>query len=215
MERGVILKRSILELYKSHDNDYQAVIKNNHSRLIYVKMSIVDNCCEIKSCFYIDREKRPVPKLFATSRCALVDLLTVFASELDKTFDSYRFADDTTVLDTENFINQFVDKEKYNILIMLQNDDVLKTIFKNRYHRAIYLEINTSREKALIQKCKYCDKRGENVDVTPYNLTTIFFEFNNENLLSIVNMELEGGFTDVVITDNHTIVLDRPICGSI
>ena len=214
MERGVILKRSVLELYKSHDNDYQTVIKNNHSRLIYVKMSIVDNCCEIKSCFYIDREKRPVPKLFVTNQCGLDNLLTVIATELDKCFDSYQFVT-SSALETEIFIKQFVDKEKYNILIMLQTDDVLKTIFKNRYHRAIYLEIDTSREKALIQKCKYCDKRGEDVDVTPYNLTTIFFEFNNENLLSIVNKELEGGFTDVVITDNHTIVLDRPICGSI
>lgn len=214
MERGVFLKRSVLELHKSHDNDYQAVIKNNHGRLIYMKLAIVDDCCEIKSCFYIDREKRPVPKLFVTNQCELDNLLSVIANELDKCFDSYQFVD-LSALKTEDFIKQFVDKEKYNILIMLQTDDVLKTIFKNRYHRAIYLEIDTSREKALIRKCKYCDKRGKDVDVTPYNLTTIFFEFSNDSLLSIVNKELEGGFTDVVITDNHTIALDRPICGSI
>ncbi len=208
------MKRSVFELHKSNDGDYQAVIKNNHGRLIYMKMSIVDGSCDIKSCFYIDRAKRPVPKLFNTRKCDLNNLLSVISRELDKSFDSYQFVD-SSVLEIEDYIKQFIEKEKYNILIMLQNDDTLETIFKNRFHRAIYLKIDTSREKALIQICKYCDERGKGVDTTPYNLTTIYFKFDKANLLSVVNKELEGGFTDVVVTNNHTITLDRPICGSI
>ena len=100
---------------------------------------------------------------------------------------------------------------------MLKDGEILKTIFKNRFRRSIYLEIDTSGEKALINVCKYCDVRGVGVDITPYHLTTIYFHHDKDftNLLNIVNNELEGGFTDVVITESHTIVLDRPICGSI
>lgn len=36
-----------------------------------------------------------------------------------------------------------------------------------------------------------------------------------EELLRIVNTELEGGFSDVAIASEYTLVLDRPICGSI
>jgi hypothetical protein len=36
-----------------------------------------------------------------------------------------------------------------------------------------------------------------------------------DELLRIVNTELEGGFTDVAVSEEHTLVLDRPICGSI
>jgi hypothetical protein len=36
-----------------------------------------------------------------------------------------------------------------------------------------------------------------------------------QELLRVVNDELEGGFTDVAIAGEYTLVLDRPICGSI
>ena len=115
----------------------------------------------------------------------------------------------------EDFIAQAMHKEKYNILLMLKDGDTLKTIFKNRFRREIFLEIDLSGPKALIKKCKYCDIRGEDVITTPYNLTTIYFHYDFEALLKIVNNELEGGFTDVMVSEHNTIVLDRPICGSI
>ena len=44
---------------------------------------------------------------------------------------------------------------------------------------------------------------------------TVYFPFSMEALLCIVNMEPEGGFTDVAVSEEHTLVLDRPICKGI
>lgn len=208
------MKQSILELHKAEKGTYQAVIKNNHGRRIYLQVSIVEENCKIVSCFYIDRVSRPEPKLLETRQFSFGELLSVVSNELDKTFNSYQFVD-CPVVSTEDFIKRALHKEKYKILIMLKDGSILKTIFKNRFRREIYLEIDTSAEKALIKVCKYCDIRGVDAEITPYNLRTIYFNYDINNLLHIINDELEGGFTDVIITENHTIVLDRPICGSI
>ena len=77
-----------------------------------------------------------------------------------------------------------------------------------KYHRSIYLEITLS----VISDCHYADTRSEEI---LHGLTTIYFPFSTEVLLRIVNKELEGGFTDVAITADHSPVLNRPICGSI
>ncbi len=210
------MKRSVLELHHAGKNIYQAFIRNLHGRRMYLKLSIVDTDCEILCCFYIDRAKRSEPQLLETRKFPLDELITVVARELDKSFSSYEFVDGP-IVPMEDFIQQVLHRQKYNILIMLKDGEILKTIFKNRFHRSIYLEIDTSGEKALISVCRYCDVRGASVDITPYHLTTIYFHYDKDfkNLLSIVNNELEGGFTDVVIAESHTIVLDRPICGSI
>lgn len=208
------MKRSVLELHNAGGNDYQAFIKNNHGRKLYFKLSALDKKCEIVDCFYIDRAKRTEPKLLKTRKFQLDELLSVIAKELDKNYSEYRFAD-APVLTTEDFIEQVLHTEKYNILIMLKNENTLKTIFKNRFHRAIYLEIEVHDKKALIKECRYCDERGEGTTITPYSITTIYFDYNFTNILNIVNDELEGGFTDLLITENHTIKLDRAICGSI
>ena len=210
------MKRSVLELHNAGENIYQAYIKNLHGRRMYLKLSIVNGECEILCCFFIDRTRYSEPQLLETRRFPLDELITVVARELDKSFGSYEFVDGP-IVPMEDFIQQVLHREKYNILIMLKDGEILKTIFKNRFHRSIYLEIDTSNKKALIKTCNYCDARGTDTNVTPYGLTTIYF-CNDENcttLLNIVNSELEGGFTDVVITEKHTIVLDRPICGSI
>ena len=211
------MKNSILELYRAGENLYQAFIKNNHGRKIYICLSVVNDWCQMKDCFYIDRTKRPTPKLFKTTCFWLNDLTTVIANELDKSYAEIQFSDGF-VVSKEDFIKQTLQSEKYNILILLKKNNTLKTIFKNRHRRSIYLEIQIVNEsKACIMVCKYCDARGTDADITPYNLITIYFHPDKDfkNLLKIVNDELEGGFTDVIITDNHTIVLDRPICGSI
>lgn len=210
------MKRSVLELHNAGENIYQAFIKNLHGRRMYLKLSIVNGECEILCCFYIDRTSRSEPQLLETRRFPLDELITVVARELDKSFGSYEFVDGP-IVPMEDFIQQVTHREKYKILIMLKDGETLKTIFRNRFRRSIYLEIDTSGEKALINVCKYCDVRGVGVDITPYHLTTIYFHYDKDftNLLNIVNNELEGGFTDVVITESHTIVLDRPICGSI
>ena len=208
------MKRSVLELHSAGGDTYQAFIKNNHGRKLYFKLSTFDKNCEITECFYIDRAKRTEPKLLETRKFTFDELLTVIKNELDKNFSEYHFSDNP-VLTTEEFIEQVLHTEKYNILIMLKNGNTLKTIFKNRFHRAIYLEIEVHDEKALIKECSYCDERGEGTTITPYSITTIYFDYNFTNILNIVNNELEGGFTDLLITENHTIKLDRAICGSI
>ena len=95
----------------------------------------------------------------------------------------------------------------------------MKTIFKNRMRREIYLEIILNEAKSYIKECRYCDTRGDESKnkITPYRLVTVFFEHDNEYraILNIVNNELECGFTDIVVSESHTIKLDRPICGSI
>ena len=214
--KGVIVlkKPSVLELHKTDDGMYQSVFKNNHGRRIYISLYINKNDCKIIDCFYIDRTSRPAPNKFETHKLVIDELLTVIASELDKVFSSYTIVESPKI-SAENFIAQAMHKEKYNILLMLKDGDTLKTIFKNRFRREIFLEIDLSGPKALIKKCKYCDIRGEDVITTPYNLTTIYFHYDFEALLKIVNNELEGGFTDVMVSEHNTIVLDRPICGSI
>ena len=95
---------------------------------------------------------------------------------------------------------------------MLRDGETLRTVFRNKTHRSIYLEIRLDHGQALIFDCHYADDRSRGV---PYGLTTIRFSFSLEELLRIVNTELEGGFTDVAVSEVHTLVLDRPICGSI
>lgn len=208
------MKKSVLELHNAGENTYQAFIKNNHGRKLYLRLSAYNENCEILDCFYIDRAKRCEPKLLKTHSFRLDELLTVIAKELDKKFSEYQFLD-ASILTTEEFIEQVLHTEKYNILIMLKEESTLKTIFKNRFHRTIYLEIEVHNEKALIKNCQYYDERGEGTTITPYSITTIYFDYSFTNLLNIVNNELEGGFTDILITENHTIKLDRAICGSI
>ncbi len=208
------MQKTILTLHKMEDGTCQSFIKNNHGRKLYLHIAITGDNCEVIECFYIDRAKRVEPKLLKTRKFILKDILDVIARELDKKIDTYCIESDEP-LSTEAFIDGCLKREKLNILLLLKDGDTLRTIFKNRFRREIYLEIDTSGDKALIKTCRYCDVRGTDVSITPYHLTTIYFDFSFQTLLKIVNFELEGGFTDIIISDTHTIELDRPICGSI
>lgn len=210
------MKKSVLELYYVEEGIYRTVFKNDHGRMVYLLLHFSKDSCHIGECFYVDRRNRPAPKKLRSFTFEYSELLSVIASSLDKKFDSYEMFT-SPAISKEEFISSAISKGKYNILIMLKDGKVLKTIFKNKYHRAIYLEIDTSGEKAKISKCRYCDKRGSYTETTPHRLITIFFDYdkNHSNLLNFINSELEGGFSDVLITEDHTIKLDRPICGSI
>ena len=136
----VLKKPSVLELHKTDDGMYQSVFKNNHGRRIYISLYINKNDCKIIDCFYIDRTSRPAPNKFETHKLVIDELLTVIASELDKVFSSYTIVESPKI-SAENFIAQAMHKEKYNILLMLKDGDTLKTIFKNRFRREIFLEM--------------------------------------------------------------------------
>lgn len=207
------MKRSILELYKNYNNEFHSVFKNNHGRLIYLALAIKDDKCTISNCYYLDRSSYSVPKKAVTKKCVTKELLSIIKSELDKDFADINYSN--TLISEKQLISAELNKGKYNILIILKEGNVLSTIFKNKFRRSIFLEISLGVNESLISECRYCDKRGEKANITPYGLKTIYFKSGIDNILSIVNTELEGGFTDILITAESTIKLDRPICGSI
>ena len=100
---------------------------------------------------------------------------------------------------------------------MIAEGDKLKTIFKSKFRREIYLELSVSDGMAAITQCYYVDKRAKGKKIPPQGLVSVRFEFSLQKLLEVVNSELEGGFTDALISHVHTLKLnsDSPICGSI
>jgi hypothetical protein len=142
-------------------------------------------------------------------------LLNVVRKELDKEFADYRVSEQA--ISKEEYIARYMGTEKRKILLVLKSGNILKTRFKNRHRRAILLEITLSNNHAVISQCRYCDTRSKcgEKQITPQGLVTIYFDYSLDNLLTLVNSELEGGFTDVMVSEENTVILDRPICGRI
>ena len=121
--------------------------------------------------------------------------------------------DSNVTLSTEEYITNYIQNcKKYKFLILIECDGVLKTRLKNRVHRTIYLEIKQNGYRGLIHNCHYCDRRYKrnNQLITPFELKTIYFDYNMEKVLEIVNNELNCDFTDVIITRN-TFSLEKMI----
>lgn len=203
---------------KNGQGHYHAVFRNNHGRVIFLCIIRIEENLTIKECFYLDRVGRSEPKKLTTSICKLSSLLDVIKNELDKSFNEVEL-DDSVVMSKEALISTYMAARKPKILIMLADDNgVIRTIFKSKFRRGIYLEIALSGDGdiATITKCYYVDKRAKGQKIPPQGIITVRFEFSLKNLLEIVNTELEGGFTDVLISSpHHTITLERPICGAI
>ena len=212
------MNSKILTLYKTNGKEYSSIFRNNHGRIIFMSIILVDGFLTITECFYLDRVVRPEPKKLTTIICKLSSLLDVIKNELDKSFKEIEW-DDSVIMSKEALISTHMAARKPKILIMLaDNNGVIRTIFKSKFRREIYLEIALSGEGniATISKCYYVDKRAKGMKIPPQGLITVRFEFSLKNLLEIVNTELEGGFTDVLISSpHHTITLERPICGAI
>ena len=204
------MRLSILTLYREENGAYHTVFKTNHSRKIYLAISVNDDICTIEECYYLDRSVRKVPKCLTWEPFAMDRLTEKISAELDKTFLEVKFID--ALLGKEALIEDALEEEKKKILLLLKKNTQLRTIFKNKYHRAIYLEITLDGGRSYISDCHYADERS---GMIPHGLTTICFAFSQKKMLQIVNDELEGGFSDVAIADEYTIALDRPICGSI
>ena len=207
------MKRSELTLFKTDCGGYHAVIKTNHGRKLYLAVTAKENRYCIRECFYIDRSRPCVPQKLITKQMEQERLLEMIRLELDKDFGSVCVRDE--VISKEVLLSKYLNMEKKHILLMLQDGHVLTTIFKNKFGREIYLEIALEGNRGLIHQCRYCDKRAGDKEITPHGLLTVYYEHSLSNLLHIVNDELEGGFSDIVISDTHTIVLDRAICGRI
>jgi len=205
------MKPCILTLIKNENGNYHTVFKTRHARKIYLAISVSGDTCTVTECRYLDRSTRKTPKALTLAPCGMEGLAEKISKELDGVFYGIRFMENE-ILSEEELISRFLEKEKKKILLMLRDGETLRTVFRNKTHRSIYLEIRLDHGQALIFDCHYADDRSRGV---PYGLTTIRFSFSLEELLRIVNTELEGGFTDVAVSEVHTLVLDRPICGSI
>ena len=196
---------------KNENGNYHTVFKTRHARKIYLAFSVSGDLCTVTECRYLDRSIIKIPKAITFAPFAIETLGEKISKELDTTFSEIRFSE-KEMMTEEALITQFLGKEKKKILLMLREGETLRTVFRNKTHRSIYLEIRLDHGQALIFDCHYADDRSKGV---PYGLTAIRFQFSLQELLRVVNEELEGGFTDVAIAGEYTLVLDRPICGSI
>lgn len=218
------MKRSILKFDKVSENTYHTIIKNNHGRKIYLKINRIGETITIIDCFYIDRPMRngrkAIPQKWTSAKCNCNNLIDVLAGELDKHCYGIEFSETETNISAEEYISLYLqNRKKYRFLILVECNGILKTRLKNRVHRTIYLEIKQNGYRGLIENCHYCDRRYKcnNQLITPFELKTIYFDYNMEKVLEIVNNELNCDFTDVIITrDTFSFGKnDIPICGSI
>lgn len=189
---------------------------------------LCQHCLDEKSvicdCFYIDRPmrngKKAIPQKWTTVKCHYHNLIDVLTDELDKHFYGIEFSENESNMSVNEYINFYLQNcREYKFLILVECNGILKTRFKNRVHRNIYLEIKKDGDNGLIQQCYYCDRRYKrnNQLITPYELKTIYFDYDTEKALEIVNNELNCNFTDVIIT-RDTFNFEKsniPICGSI
>ena len=207
------MKSSILSMVRNRCG-YHTVLKTNHGRLIYLALSLKDKLCVVDECIYLDRSCPYHPKKQVTRKFPQKDLLNMIRAELDKDFQGVEWYEE--LVPKSELIAQHLHTEKKRILLVLQEGNRLRTIFKNKFRREIYLEILLESDRALICDCHYCDARAKGKPIAPQGLVTIYYQHSLVNLLALVNQELEGGFTDVMISENHTITLGRrAICGSI
>lgn len=209
------MKRSILTLIKTENGDYHSIFKTNHGRIVYLSVSVENDVCSVLECFYLDRSTRMRPKNQVSNVFRFDYLLNVIREELDKDFADYSISEQA--ISKEEYIARYMGTEKRKILLVLKSGNILKTRFKNRHRREIFLEITLSDHCALVSLCRYCDTRSEcgEKQLTPQGLVTIYFDYSLDNLLTLVNSELEGGFTDVMVSEENTVILNRPICGRI
>lgn len=200
----------MLILIKNENGNYHTVFKNRHARMIYLAVSLQDGGCTVTECHYLDRSVEKTPKNVPSRPFAAAQLPDVLANTLDQRF--YGFEVSEAVVTKEALIAMHSAREKKRILLLIREGDVLRTVFKNKSHRSVFLEVKVEGSRGLIARCEYRDSRSA---VMVFGLKTIYFDFSLPALLEIVNTELEGGFTDIAVTEEHTLMLDRPICGRI
>ena len=169
-----------------------------------------------------------LPKKLVTQKFNHTEILDVIASELDKKYFGIEITDKFADLSRDEFIAiQLKNMEKnYNFLIFVGEGDlvngipsVIKTRFKNRIHRSIFLEMHYNcNGKGVITDCHYYDRTYKERDrVTPEALSTIFFDYNRQTILNIINNELNTAFTHIIFVTDGSIDIDneRPLCGNI
>lgn len=217
------MQRSVLVLDKAAENCYQTVFRTTHGRKIYLCLQEMEEQINICDCFYVDRPMKVIPQRWKTRYCDKNELLKIIENELDKKFYGIQRQNTTESQSAENYIESKLSamaRRRYQFLIFVENDDILRTRLKNRVHRMIYLELkHCSNGKGVIQACHYYDRKYKrtNTLITPAGLKTIYFTYNSDNILDMVNRELNCQFTDVILTKD-TFGFDKsdlPLCGAI
>ena len=211
------MTRSILTLTPNECGELHTIFTTQHGRRIYLALHInAGNECAILDCHYIDRTSTYRPKKLTTLHFPVSALLDMIRAELDKDFVSYEIRKDLCI-SKEQLLATHRASGKPKILLLLRSGNIIQTCFKNKNRRGIRLTMEIHDGRAVIAACQYCDARSKksSKEVTPYGLVSIAFPFSLERVLELVNAELEGGFTHILIADEYTVSLDRPICGSI
>lgn len=155
-------------------------------------------------------------------------MLDVIASELDRDYYGVDVTDKFADLSKDEFIAiQLQNMQKhYNFLIFVGEGElingipsIIKTRFKNRLHRSIYLEMQYHKNgNGLISNCHYYDRNYKsNIGVIPETLSTIFFNYNRHSILHIINNELNTSFTHIVFVTDASLDIDNKValCGNI
>ena len=208
------------------------MIKTKHGRLIYLEISNTNNSISVKDCYYIDRIKNgehfSTPKKFITKNFNYNEILDVIATELDRIYFGIDITDKFADLSKNEFITIKLRamQKKYNFLIFIGEGElidgipsVIKTRFKNRIHRGMYLEMRYSGNgKGVITDCHYYDRKyKERSKVIPETLSTVFFEYNRQAILNIINNELNTAFTHIIFITDGSLDIDNKValCGNI
>lgn len=200
--------------HRTADGEYTAVFTTDHSRKVALSIREQNDRLSITNCSYLDRVKCTVPGKLQTKAFQKSALSKILAAELDKAAAEILF-DENNNLTADELIGNYIAHQKPNLLIFLSEGDILRTMFKNRFRRTIFLEITRQGDTAVIRTCHYADTRDSGKHRIPHSLVRFSCRNTPEDILSFVNDELEGGFTNILAASEHDIVLNQPICGAI
>ena len=225
------MKKQQLILHITRSGNYRSVIKTKHGRLIYIEISESNNSLSVKNCYYIDRirggEYYTSPQKLITRDFNYNKILDVIVSELDRKYFGIEITDKFANLTKDEFIKIQLKtmRRKYNFLIFIGEGElidgipsVIKTRFKNRIHRGIYLEMQHRNGKGVITDCHYYDRKyKERSNVVPEMLSTVFFEYNRHAILNIINNELNTAFTHIIFVTDGSLDINNKValCGNI
>lgn len=225
------MKKQQLILHKTVSGNYRSVIKTKHGRLIYLEIREVKNSLSVINCYYLDRirggEYYSSPKKHVTKHFSFNEMLDVIASEMDKQYFGIEITDKFADLTKDEFIDLQLKamQRKYSFLIFIGEGElvngipsVIKTRFKNRMHRSIYLEMQYRNGKGVITDCHFYDRNyKERSKVIPETLSTVFLAYNRQAILNIINNELNTAFTHIIFVADGSLDIDNEIalCGNI
>ncbi len=223
------MKKQQLILHKTDSGHYRSVIKTKHGRLIYLEISEDNNSLSVINCYYLDRmrggEYYASPQKLITRDFSHNEMLDVIASELDRRYFGVEITDKFANLTKDEFINLQTMQRKYNFLIFVGEGElidgipsILKTRFKNRIHRGIFLEMQYINGKGVITDCHYYDRNyKERSKVIPETLSTVFLKYNRQAILNIINNELNTSFTHIIFVTDGSLDIDNKValCGNI